>query len=94
MQVSATVMVYGDGDAKPEPHQLEKAAKILRENGFDVLRVGRFGVSITGNTEDFARVLGVAPTPGVSMSAPANPNEPSLRELVKSVEVVSKPEMF
>ena len=96
MQVSATVRVRPGtaGQERPDRARLERAAHLLSQAGFDVLRIARFGVSIRGEDSDFARVLGVKAVPKTALAAPADPPSPELRELVDLVEVTSEPTLY
>jgi hypothetical protein len=38
---------------------MERAAALLQESGFEVLRIGRFGVNIRGDDQAFQRELRV-----------------------------------
>jgi hypothetical protein len=94
MQVSATVRVKPDAGEKPDQRKLEQAAELLQKAGLDVVRVGRFGVSIKGEHTDVSRVLGVEAVPGKPLSAPAEPAEGELRKLVDHVEMLPPPKLF
>jgi hypothetical protein len=96
MQVSATVRVRsGTADQnKPDRARLEQAARLLEKSGFNVLRIGRFGVSIRGEDKDFSRVLGVQPVAKQALAAPADPPSAELRDLVDLVEVTSEPTSY
>jgi hypothetical protein len=96
MQVSATVRVRpGPADREqPSRARLQEAARLLQQAGFDVLRIGRFGVSIRGEHRDFSRVLGVDAAPNVALSAPVEAQNPQLRDLVDLVEVTSTPKSY
>jgi hypothetical protein len=96
MDVTATVKVRSaDGsDEKPARDRVERAAELLKESGFAIQRLGRFGVSIVGKDHDFARVLGVAPEPGKPLAAAVKTDQPELNELLENVEVVPKPNLY
>src|SRR4051794_36463786 len=94
--VTATVKVRssdGSGE-KPERERVERAAELLKESGFAIQRLGRFGVSIVGKGHDFARVLGVEPEPGKALAAAVKASKPELNELLENVEVVPKPNLY
>ena len=94
MDVSATISVKpADGD-KPDRAKLEEAARLLKESGFEVTRIGRFGVSVTGKQDDFSRVLGVEAAPDKAMATPAKPAQRELGDLIDKVEVVPKPQLY
>jgi hypothetical protein len=96
MQVSATVRVRPDPADRDEPDRarLHEAARLLQQAGFEVLRIGRFGVSIRGEHRDFSRVLGVDAAPNVALSAPVDVQNPQLRDLVDLVEITSSPKSY
>src|ERR1700674_2624782 len=96
MQVSATVRVRpGSADqGEPSRGRLEEAALLLRQSGFEVLRIGRIGVSIRGGQHDFSRVLGVDATANKALAAPVDAPNAQLRDLVDLVEVVSEPKLY
>lgn len=94
MDVAATVRVKSAGDSsdRPDRARLERAAELLKGQGFTIQRLGRYGVSIVGKDEDFHRALGVRPEPGKALAAPVVPREAELRDLIDLIEVVPKPE--
>jgi hypothetical protein len=96
MDVAATVRVKSAGgpNDKPDRARLERAAALLKDQGFVIQRLGRYGVSIVGKGEDFHRALGVKPEPGKALSGPVAPRDPELRELIDLIEVVPKPENY
>jgi hypothetical protein len=86
----------GKGD-RPEKADMERAADLLRERGFEVLRVGRFGVNIQGDDGAFQRELGVdvaksAQTGGLVETPRAAHKE--LSSLIDSVEIAGPPTNF
>lgn len=94
MQVAATISVKPDKGAKPDRAKLEEAARLLKQHGFDVVRIGRFGVSVTGSQSDFARVLGVDAAPNTALAVPANPSQPELHDLIDRIEVAPDPQLY
>jgi hypothetical protein len=95
--VTATVRVRSSGadpTGRPGQDALQDTAKILSDSGFRVKRVGRFGVSVEGETEKFARVLGVKVEPNQAVVAPVQPSDPKLKGLVDIIEAVPKPQLF
>jgi len=97
MDVTATVKVRaaaGGSADKPEPARVERAAALLKERGFAIQRLGRFGVSIIGSGETFARVLGVDAAPGKALAAAVKTDTPELNDLLEHVEVVPKPNLY
>jgi hypothetical protein len=89
--VSVKVPIAG---GKPARDELEHAARLLEEFGFEVTRIGRFGVSIKGEDSNFVRVLGVSPRRGEALSVAANPTDRRLRELVNQIEVVPDAQLY
>jgi hypothetical protein len=94
MQISATVRVKASHGGKPDRRRLEEAAKLLRQSGFNVLRIGRFGVSIRGDDRDFSRVLGVKAEPNCALKVNVSPEQGALRRLVDLVEITPSPQYF
>jgi hypothetical protein len=95
MQVSATIGAKSaEKGARPDRAKLEEMANELRRCGFEVLRVGRFGVSVTGDESTFAEFLGVEAKPDEALSVPARPAGAALRDMVGTVEVVPRPQLY
>lgn len=96
MDVTATVKIRAaDGsDNQPDRDRVERAAGLLKEQGFTIQRIGRFGVSVTGSDDHFSRVLGVKAAPGEALVAPVKTDKPELGELLEHVEVVPKPNLY
>ncbi len=94
MQVAATVRVKAKQGEKPDRARLEEVAKLLQDSGFQILRIGRFGVSIQGEQSTFARELGVEASPDRALNAKAAPAQPALHNLIDGVEVAPKPQLY
>jgi len=95
MLVSATVRVRFDkAEASPERARVEQAARLLEQLGFEILRIGRFGVNVRAQDSTFHRILGVKPAPNQALAAPVSSTNPALRELVDLVEVAPKPQLY
>ncbi len=96
MTVSATVRVRPatEGQDRPDQARLDEAARLLGESGFDILRIGRFGVAIRGEHADFLRVLGVNTAPNKSLSAAVEPPDQRLRKLIDLIEIVPPPSHY
>jgi hypothetical protein len=96
MLLSATVRVRpsAEGQDKPDRVRLEEAARLLEQFGFDVLRIGRFGIGVRGDHRDFLRVLGVNAEPNKPLSAAIEPSDRRLRDLVDLVEVTTNPKIY
>jgi hypothetical protein len=95
--VSATVRVRppaAEPSGKPRQAALLDAAKILSDSGFRVLRVGRFGVSIEGDSGKFSRVLGVDVEPNRAVVAAVRPSDAKLKSLVDILEATPKPQTY
>jgi hypothetical protein len=83
--------IDGGQDTKPERSRVEAAAEALRENGFEIVRLGRFGVSVAAPAGVFESVLGARVQAGVAMSAAVEPSAASLAGLVVAIEVAAPP---
>ena len=96
MDVTATVKVKAaDGSAdQPARDRVERAAGLLKEQGFTVQRLGRFGVSVVGSDDRFSKVLGVKAAPDKALVAPIKTGKPELDDLLEHVEVVPKPNLY
>jgi hypothetical protein len=93
--VRATLRVRAtssDPSARPDKDRLQQAASALSREGFDVLHVGRFGVTVSSDTENFSRVFGVEVN-NASL-APVSPQSEDLRELLDGMQLDSEPEYF
>jgi hypothetical protein len=73
---------------------LERAAALLADSGFRIVRIGRFGVSVAAEQQTFESALGVSVEPGQSSSVEAVPQSQELADLVDRVDVASAPESF
>lgn len=94
MRVAATISVKTRGGDRPDRKKLEEAAKLLAQNGFDIIRIGRFGVSVNAEQHNFSQVLGVDARPDMAMATQAKPSQPELRELIDQVEVAPKVQLY
>jgi hypothetical protein len=96
MLVTATVRVCPrqQGSDRPDRESLEEVARILRESGFSILRIGRFGVSIRGEEAEFAMVLGINAEPGKRFSGAPEAINLRLGELIDLVEVAPDPKAY
>lgn len=95
MVVRGTVRVRARSEgARPSASDVSAAAEKLRIAGFEVLRVGRFGISVAADGERFERILGVRPEPGQPLVAQIAPSDAELGQLVDQLEVASKPESY
>jgi hypothetical protein len=80
--------------ARPDRKTLEHAAKLLAESGFEVRRIGRFGISLAGEPSVFERELGIKPMPGKSLVADIAPRSLPLAKLVDQIEIAGMPDFF
>lgn len=90
-QVQATVHVLaasGDADERPEASRVQLAADSLREMGFNVLRAGRFGVSVQADAQRFEAELGITPDVAAASGVTATPRDPTLKNLIDYVDVL------
>jgi len=94
----ATVRVRSATDTatdRPDKADMERAATLLRECGFDVLRIGRFGVNIQGDAGAFQRALGVDVSKSkTGLVETARPSHHELSRLVDTVEIAPPPISF
>jgi hypothetical protein len=94
--VKATIRIRpssGVAGERPAPEEMRRAAELLQQSGFEVLRVGRFGVNVEGDEHAFQRELGVHAEGGSLVAAP-QVQQHELSELIDLVEVAGKPERF
>jgi hypothetical protein len=81
-----------DPSGRPERDRLQRAASVLSKEGFDVLHVGRFGVSVSSDPEKFSRVFGVKLSGGEVLRVP--PEHEELMDLIDTIQIDSDPEYF
>ncbi|MEM7120578.1 MAG: hypothetical protein AAF563_04825 [Pseudomonadota bacterium] len=67
---------------------------MLKERGFLIKRIGRFGVSIEGDDETFDRELGMKLAKGKSFVGKPHPELEQLERLIDLIEVTSEPEYY
>ena len=95
MDVSATVRVTtSPSEEKPDRSRLERTAEILKELGFDVLKIGRFGVSVRADASAFRNVLGCQRRPTRHFAPRPNQINSELRDLIDLVEVTPRPQLY
>jgi hypothetical protein len=93
----ATVRVRAGADAeggRPDQAKMERAADLLKQSGFEVLRIGRFGVNIKGDPSAFQRELGVDVSNAKSLVEAPKPSHHELSQLIDLVEIADKPTNF
>ena len=66
----------------------------MADLGFDVVRVGRFGVSVNADDKRFETVFGVQVPQGTGLVHELHDPPESLRGLVDLLEVVPEPHYF
>lgn len=95
-KVTATVRVRSDDEANQRPTRvrMEEAADYLRKLGFDVLRVGRFGLSVQAFRSVLERELGVQLGPDDVLVSEVNPPKAELAKLIDLVEIAPPAEHF
>lgn len=89
-RVLATVHVVspsGAPSARPAAERVQFVAQSLQRLGFDIVRAGRFGVSVQADPRRFEQELGVLPGSATGVQA-VSPRDPSLTELVDYLEVM------
>lgn len=93
MQVSATIQAKREKpDARPSRTTVESLADELRRRGFEVLRAGRFGVSVRADETAFQRTFGFDPCSSSDPTHKVISGE--LRRLADAVEVAVAPTPF
>lgn len=93
MGLRATVRVSPEKQGeRPTRDRMEQTAAQLRGSGFEILRVGRNGVIVSGDDEQFTRILGVRP--GASPVQEVKSGSSELADLVDLVEFVPDPKLF
>jgi hypothetical protein len=97
MKAKATIRVRPPSEEagqRPDPDKMDRAAELLQEGGFEVLRKGRFGVNVQGDAHVFQRELGVNIENSKSfVGAPQAPHG-ELSELIDLVEIAETPQKF
>ncbi len=94
---TATVRVRATSEsagARPDQASMERAAELLKEGGFEVLRIGRFGVNIRGDDHVFRRELGINVARGGSLVEAPRPSDKELSQLIDLVEITGPPTNF
>ncbi|MGL4323442.1 MAG: hypothetical protein ACRCTD_05320 [Beijerinckiaceae bacterium] len=94
MDVKATVLIKPDQDGRRDTAVAQEAAQLLQENGVNVLRVGRTGISVSAPSADFLRVLGVAPEPDMTRSYPVQASDQRLQAIIQSLDVAAPARKF
>lgn len=79
---------------RPDPEDLQEAARLLSACGFQVRRVGRFGVSVEADADVFLRTLGVDLRLASDRVKVPRPASPDLDRLIDLVESSPDPEIF
>jgi hypothetical protein len=92
--VRASVRVVGVSAGQPSAERARIAGKQLSRLGFEVLRVGRRGISIEGEPTQFEAVFGVHPEPGKALTVEVHPRDAELEDLVDYLEVAPEPVSF
>jgi hypothetical protein len=63
-------------------------------SGFEVLRIGRFGVNIQGDEQAFQRELGVDVSKSKNLVEAPRPSHQELSKLIDLVEIAGPPSNF
>jgi hypothetical protein len=93
----ATVRVRTATDAageRPDQAKMERAAALLAESGFKVLRIGRYGVNIQGDEKAFQSALGVDISNSKSLVEAPRPPHQELSKLIDLVELTAPPQNY
>jgi len=84
----------GEAPKRPSRERMATAAEGLQRCGFEILRVGRFGVSVEADPAQYLEILGVPVIPGTAIVAKVNPTAPQLAGVVDLLEVTPTAEFF
>jgi len=90
-QIRATVHVTassGDSNHRPEPARVQRAADSLRGLGFEVVRAGRYGVSVKADRQRFEVELGIAPGHAEGAGVAISPRDNALTGLIDYVDIL------
>ena len=97
MIATATIRVRPPANVsgqRPARERMERAAELLRQSGFEVLRIGRFGVNVKGDETAFQRELGVDLGQAASIVEAPRPHLKELSQLIDLVEIAAPPLSF
>lgn len=96
MEMTATLKVRPESadDSKPSRSRVEEAAEQLRAQGFEVLHVGRFGVSVRAARPIYKSILGVQLDTGKPLVSQVKASEPKLATLVESIEYAPAADLY
>jgi hypothetical protein len=95
MDVVATVRVRTDTEnGRPSRGRVETAAGCLRNLGFDVLHLGRFGVTVRASPETFAHEFHINLKRDHAFVADIKPRTAVLAKLIDAIEVTPPAEYF
>ena len=82
MDVSATISVKPADGEKPDRTKLEEAARLLKESGFEVTRIGRYGVSVPGEQTTSPACSALTRRPTRRWRCQAKPAQRELDDLI------------
>ena len=93
---TATLRVRPEGEnsARPTRDRVQEAAEALRQRGFDVFHLGRFGVSVRGESPLFEREFGVHLLKDRATVAELELHNSTLAGLVDLLEVAPPAQLF
>lgn len=94
IRAALRVIPSARGLPRPEDERLQEAARCLERLGITVLRIGRFGVSVEANEDDFSRVLGVQRATVHTGTTSVNPPDSQLAALIDQVEIAPEAELY
>lgn len=95
MNAKATVRVRTpDAQLLPARTTMERAAELLRQSGFHILRIGRVGISIEADVQLFQEELGIDIQGRENLVAKPSPRGQELSRLIDLLEITGTPLSF
>jgi hypothetical protein len=88
MPLVATLIIRPETlNEPPSRGRVEKAATCLRNRGFDIVHLGRFGIMVRALPETYASEFDVDLMRDRAFSSDVKPRTPLLAKLVEAIEV-------
>lgn len=85
MRITATIQAKIEDDSRrPAKERVAQLAEILQRQGFEVLRAGRFGVSVEADVAAFVSTFGIDPRQVQWQKIPAGKDLDGLAEAVET----------